>query len=423
MQIVKLVAGAVRALRASVMTLGALIATASCHHVTNPPAASAALADSLGFKAERFQAVRDGLSADVAAGQIAGAHLLVGRRGKIAFSEGFGVNAPGSTVTVTDASIFRIYSMTKPIVSVVAMTLVEEGKLSLDAPVANYLPEFASASVWQGKGVAAAPAKNAMLVRHLLSHTSGLVYAFMNEESDLAAVWKDGGEERRDVSLRDYARLIAKLPLAAEPGTAWNYSSSTDILGAVVEVAGGKPLDVLVRERVTGPLGMSDTAFVQPAALKPRFVEPMRPLPGYYDDYTRTPVLLAGGEGLSSTPRDYARFVMMLAGDGVYEGRRILKQETLARMLTDETTPAIRSAGGFFPGEERGFGLGFSLALEDGVDRQGLGSFGWAGIAGTEFWVDPKNDLFMVFMVQAVEMSSEYQNKNRQWIYDALLYD
>ncbi len=379
-------------------------------------------AATLGFDPAKLAVAHAGLSADVASGKIAGAYLLVGRHGKVAFQEGFGVQGPGQTAPVTDQTIFRVFSMTKPIVSVVAMTLVEEGKLDVDAPVSKYLPEYANLSVWQADG-SSVPAAKPMLVRHLMSHTSGLIYGFITPAAPIAKAWAAGGENRNDLTAREYAKVIAKLPLKAEPGTAWNYSRSTDVLGAVVEVAGGKTLDLLVRERVTGPLGMTDTAFFQPEAKRPRFAQPAKGDVGVYYDYAKpTPFLSAGG-GLSSTTEDYLRFVLMLAGNGEYKGVRILKPETLMRMRQDETTPEIRRAGVFFPGAGMGFGLGFSLVLDDKVQRPGAGTFSWWGIAGTEFWVDPKNDVFMVFMVQAREAAQEYQRKNRTWIYDALVKD
>lgn len=377
-------------------------------------------AAALGFDPAKLAVAHAGLTADVASGKIAGAYLLVGRHGKVAFQEGFGVQGPGQTAPVTDQTIFRVFSMTKPVVSVVAMTLVEEGKLDVDAPVSKYLPEYANLSVWQADG-SSVPAAKPMLVRHLMSHTSGLIYGFITPAAPIAKAWAAGGENRNDLTAREYAKVIAKLPLKNEPGTAWNYSRSTDVLGAVVEVAGGKTLDVLVKERVTGPLGMTDTAFFQPEAKRARFAQPAKGDAGVYYDYAKpTPFLSAGG-GLSSTTEDYLRFVLMLAGDGEYKGVRILKKETLMRMRQDETTPEIRRAGLFFPGAGMGFGLGFSLVLDDKVQRPGAGTFSWWGIAGTEFWVDPKNDVFMVFMVQAREAAQEYQRKNRAWIYDALV--
>lgn len=393
----------------------------------DPKASSIVTGDAaaLGFDPAKLDVARQALKADVASGKIAGAYLLVGRKGKVAFQEGFGLQGPGQTTAPNAETIWRIFSMTKPLVTVVAMTLVEDGKLDIDAPVSKYLPEYKDLKVWQADGTTA-PAAKPMLVRHLMSHTSGLIYGFVSGGSPLAKVWAAGGENRNDLTNREYAKVIAALPLKSEPGTAWNYSRSTDVLGAVVEAAGGKTLDVLVREKVTGPLGMTDTAFFQPPSKKARFAEAKgaggpASLGNIYYDYTKpTPFLSAGG-GLSSTAEDYLRFVLMLAGEGTYKGVRILKPETLARMRQDETTPEIRRAGAFFPGQGMGFGLGFSLVTDDKLQRPGNGTFSWWGIAGTEFWVDPKNETFVIFMIQARELAMEYQRKNRAWVYDALV--
>jgi CubicO group peptidase (beta-lactamase class C family) len=179
-----------------------------------------------------------------------------------------------------------------------------------------------------------------------------------------------------------------------------------------------------VKERVTGPLGMTDTDFFQPASKAPRFAQSKHSDPLYYD-YATPVAFLQGGGGLSSTPEDYMRFAMMLAGNGTYRGVEILKPETLARMRVDETTPDIRSKGLFFPAmgplaNTMGFGLGFSLVTDDTKQRPGAGTFSWNGIAGTEFWVDPKNDVVMAFFIQDRALLGEYQRKNRAWIYDAL---
>lgn len=409
---------------------GALLAAAaialaqpawSAGRTVDPKASSIVPGDAAtaGFDPAKLELAGAGLKADVAAGKIAGAYLMVGRRGKVVYQTSAGTQGPGQTKAPDAETIFRVFSMTKPIVSVTAMTLVEEGKLDLDAPVSKYLPEYANLVVWQADGTTK-PATRPMLVRNLMSHTSGLIYGFIQPMTPISKAWDAGGENRDDVKLREYAKIVAKLPLRSEPGTAWYYSRSTDILGAVVEVAGGKPLDVLVRERVTGPLGMTDTGFVQPAASKARFAEPLKPN-GMYYDYARPPVLLSGGGGISSTAEDYLRFVLMLAGDGAYKGVRIIRPETLKRMRQDETTPEIRRNGLFFPGPGMGFGLGFSLVTDDTKQRPGNGTFSWWGIAGTEFWVDPKNDVFMVFMVQSRELASDYQRRNRAWIYDALV--
>jgi len=387
--------------------------------VADPKVSSIVKGDAvaLGFDPAKLKVAEDGLKADVAAGKLAGAYLLIGRHGKVAFQEGFGLQGPGQTAVPNEESIYRVFSMTKPIVSVTAMTLVQEGKLDLDAPVSKYLPEYANLAVWQADGTTK-PATRPMLVRNLMSHTSGLIYGFIQPTTPISQAWAAGGENNDKVTTREYARVIAKLPLRSEPGTAWYYSRSTDVLGAVVEVAGGKPLDVLVKERVTGPLGMTDTGFVQPESQRKRFAEPLKADPTLYYDYARKPSLLSGGGGISSTAEDYLRFVLMLEGNGEYKGVRILKPESVAKMREDQTTPAIRAAGLFFPGPGMGFGLGGSVAIDDKLQRQGNGTYSWWGIAGTEFWVDPKNDLFMV---QSRDLAMEYQRKNRKWIYDALV--
>ena len=412
--------------RAPALALAAALAFVSAEPTAaksaNPKVSSIVRGDAaaLGFDPAKLELARAGLKADVESGKIAGAYLIVGRRGKVAFQESFGVQGPGQTTAPSEETIFRIFSMTKPLVTVVAMTLVEDGKLDVDAPVSKYLPEYKDLVVWQPDGTTK-PATKPMLVRHLMSHTSGLIYGFIQPGLPIAQAWAKGGENRNDLTAREYAKVIAKLPLRAEPGTTWNYSRSTDVLGAVVEAAGKKPLDVLVKERVTGPLGMTDTAFFQPESKRARFAEPAKGDAQVYYDYARpTPMLSAGG-GLSSTTEDYLRFVLMLAGNGEYKGVRILKKATLERMRQEETTPEIRRAGLFFPGPGMGFGLGFSLVQDEKLQRPGAGTFSWWGIAGTEFWVDPKNEVFMVFMVQARELAMEYQRRTRAWIYDAVV--
>lgn len=395
-------------------------ASTSVQPELNPAQSSIVNGDpaTLGFDPVRLGQITTALEGDVASGKIPGAYLLIGRNGQVAYQKGFGVQGPGQAAPMTEETIFRVFSMTKPIVSVTAMTLVEEGKLSVDDPVSKYLPEFANIRVRQADGTER-PASSPILVRHLMSHTSGLIYGFIEPASALGKMYAEGGENRSDLSPREYAKLIAALPLKADPGAAWNYSRSTDILGAVIEVASGQSLDVAVRERVTGPLGMTDTAFFQPEAKRARFAESKTRDSLYYDYAAATP-FFSGGGGLSSTAEDYLRFTLMLAGNGEYKGVRIIKPETLAAMRVDQTDPTIRGKGLFFPGPGMGFGLGFSLVLDDTRQRPGNGTFSWNGIAGTEFWVDPKNDLFMIFLIQDRALLAEYQRKNRAWIYDAL---
>jgi CubicO group peptidase (beta-lactamase class C family) len=414
-----------RATAVALVMTAALGACSTTPKVADPTVSSLVKGDAaaLGFDPAKLAEIRTALNADVMSGKLPGAYLLIGRNDQIAFAQGFGVQGPGQTTPMSEETIFRIFSMTKPIVSVTAMTLVEEGKLSVDDPVSKYLPEYANLTVIQPDGTSK-PATKPMLIRHLMSHTSGLIYGFIQPNTPLGKQYAAAGEGDPSKTAREQAKIFAGLPLAAEPGTAWNYSRSTDVLGAVVEVVSGQPLDVAVRERVTGPLGMTDTRFFQPASASSRFAQAKAQDPLYYDYAVPVPFLQGGG-GLSSTAEDYLRFTLMLANDGTYKGVQIIKPETLARMRQDETTAEIRSRGLFFPAmgplaNTMGFGLGFSLVHDDTRQRPGNGTFSWNGIAGTEFWVDPKNDLFMIFLIQDRALLSEYQRKNRTWIYDAL---
>ncbi|MEQ1609395.1 MAG: serine hydrolase domain-containing protein [Hyphomonadaceae bacterium] len=394
--------------------------------MADPVASSLVRGDAaaLGFDQAKLDDIRAALNADVMSGRIPGAYLLIARHGQVAFAHGVGVQGPGQIAPMGEETIFRIFSMTKPVVSVTAITLVEEGKLGLDDPVSKYLPEFADVKVLQPDG-STRRAEKPMLVRHLMSHTAGLIYGFIQPNTPLGKMYAAAGEGAPDMSPREFSRLIAGLPLAAEPGTAWNYSRATDILGALVEVVSGKPLDIAVKERVTGPLGMTDTDFLQPESKAARFAQPKRPDPLYFD-YTVPVKFLQGGGGLSSTVEDYLRFAEMLRNGGEYRGVRIIRKETLDRMRTPETNGDIRGRGLFFPAMGRlansmEFGLGLSLVTDDTRQRPGSGTFSWNGIAGTEFWVDPKNDIVMVFMIQDRQLLGEYQRKNRAWIYDALV--
>jgi CubicO group peptidase (beta-lactamase class C family) len=408
-----------------ILAASAALFLAACQtgpQVADPATSSLVRGDAaaLGFDAAKLNDIRTALNADVASGKIPGAYLLIGRKGQVAFEQGFGVQGPGQTTPVSSETIFRIFSMTKPVVAVTAMTLVEEGKLNLDAPVSDYLPAFKDIKVWQKEGDPT-PATKPMLIRHLMSHTSGIIYSFIQPTSPIAKAWVAGGEQRQDLNAKDWSeQVVAKLPMISEPGAAWNYSQGLDVLGGVIEKVTGQTLEVAIRERVTGPLGMTDTAFVQPADKAPRFAQSQKQDPLYYD-YTMQRILYAGGGGLSSTAEDYLRFGTMLANKGEYRGVRILKPETVDLMLIDQTTADIRSKGLFFPGQGMGFGLGVSLVIDDTKQRPGNGTFSWNGIAGTEWWYDPKNDVFMVFMIQDRALLSEYQRKNRTWIYDALV--
>lgn len=405
----------------ALMAALALSACATTPKVVDPATSSLVKGDpaALGFDQTKLNDIRVALNADVQSGKIPGAYLMIGRHGQVAFSQGFGVQGPGQTTPASEETIYRVFSMTKPIVAVTAMTLVEEGKLDLDAPVSQYLPGWKDVKIWNnGQPVAAT---KPVLVRQLMSHTSGIIYSFIQPNLPISKFWAENGEARTDLPAKDWANdVAAKLPLVGEPGTAWNYSRGLDVLGGIIEKQTGMSLDAAIKARVTGKLGMTDTSFFQPKEKSARFAQSKTQDPLYYD-YTVVTPFHQGGGGISSTAEDYLRFVMMLAGKGTYKDVQVLKPETVALMMIDQTTPEIRGKGLFFPGQGLGFGLGMSLVIDDTKVRPGNGTFSWNGIAGTEWWYDPKNDVFMIFMQQDRALLGEYQRKNRTWIYDALV--
>jgi CubicO group peptidase (beta-lactamase class C family) len=369
----------------------------------------------LGFDPAAFAKARTDLEANVKAGLIPGAVLLVAKGGQVVNVTTVGTEGPGDPDPMSAETIFRVYSMSKPIVSVAAMQLVEEGKLALEDPVSKYIPEFANPKVLVGKGETR-PAAREITVRDLLSHESGLIYGFFDQESELGKMYMAAGDTRFDFTALDLSKAIAALPLESDPGTAWRYSRSTDVLGAVLEIASGKTLDVLLNEKIFVPLGMDDTHFYLEADEGNRLAEPPTTLKAPLSTPKVAQPMFSGGGGLNSTTEDYFRFVEMLRNRGEYRGVRIIKPETLDAMLVDQIGPNVDRKNWFY-GPLGGFGLGFGLLPIDLKDPSKGNVFSWSGYAGTNMWVDPKNDITMVFMIQNNEASPVIGAKLREWVY------
>jgi CubicO group peptidase (beta-lactamase class C family) len=369
----------------------------------------------LGFDPAIFATAKTDLEANVKSGLIPGAVLLVAKAGQVVNVTTVGTEGPGDADPMSAETIFRIYSMSKPIVSIAAMQLVEEGKLALEDPVSKYIPEFANPKVLIGKGETR-PAAREITVRDLLSHESGLIYGFFDQDSELGKMYMAAGDTRFDFTALDLSKAIAALPLRFDPGTAWHYSRSTDVLGAVLEIASGKTLDVLLNEKIFVPLGMDDTHFYLEADEGSRLAEPPTTLKAALSTPKVAQPMFSGGGGLNSTTEDYFRFVEMLRGRGEYRGVRIIKPETLDAMLVDQIGPNIDRKNWFF-GPLGGFGLGFGLLPIDMKDPSKGNVFSWSGYAGTNMWVDPKNDITMVFMIQNNEASPVIGAKLREWVY------
>jgi CubicO group peptidase (beta-lactamase class C family) len=317
--------------------------------------------------------------------------------------------------------------MSKPITTVAAMILVEENKLDLGAPVGQYLPEFRSVKVG-AEGVAP---KRPMTVQDLMRHTSGLTYGLFGN-SAVDQMYRKA-EIFNSKSLAEMVKTIAGMPLLHQPGETWEYSVSTDVLGRLVEVASGMDLDQFIQERVTGPLKMPDTGFwVKPAAIA-RLAKPDQKSNLPFADPSVKPDLFSGGGGMFSTAGDYARFSQMLLNGGELEGVRILGPKTIALMTSDQLpatterhTPVAMALGPFGPTPEMGtsFGLGFAVRVDAGRNPEpgSVGDFSWGGITGTLFWVDPKEKLVAVMMVQSPQaMNGVMWRKTRTMVYQALV--
>jgi CubicO group peptidase (beta-lactamase class C family) len=386
--------------------------------------------EDVGFSRERLDRIVSTLNADAAKATIPGATLLIVRSGKIAFYESFGWLDPATKTPMPKDAIFRIYSMSKPITSVAAMILVEQGKLFLSDPVQKYIPAFAELKVAVQKPdtptVDLMPATRPITVQDLMRHTSGLTYGFL-PGTPVAKMYQEANLFGADVTNAAFAENIAKLPLAAQPGSSWNYSHSTDVLGRVIEVASGKSLYQFEKENILDPLGMSDTAFSVPSAKQNLIAEALPTdnkvvgtapltnprLPAHWE---------AGGQGMVSTALDYAKFLQMLQNGGALDGRRILSPSTVAFMTSDHLGQIGPGPTAYLPGPGYGFGIGFAVRRQEGVAAYegSPGDYYWGGAAGTSFWNDPKQHLTVVFMTQAPSQLSHYSALLRNMIYAAL---
>lgn len=367
----------------------------------------------------RLQAVSDYFRNEVSAGTIPGAVVLVQQYGSPVLLQSFGDRDPATRAPMTEDAIFRIYSMTKPITSVAAMMLVDDGGLRLDDALATYIPAFSDVKV-DGR-----PLARPITILDLLRHTSGLTYGFYGETA-VRRLYAHAQLFDRDVDNATFAARLAKLPLAEQPGTLWDYGHSTDVLGRVIETVSDSTLYQFERDRLLGPLGMHETAFfLADPSRRNRVAEPSprdwfdRPIAGL-DDPIRPRRWESGGAGMISTISDYARFAQMLLNGGTLDGRRYLKPETVALTTRDHVVGAgIARDDLYFPGADHGFGLGFSVRLTEKPPLPS-GEYGWDGVGGTLFFIDPADDLFVIVMMQAPSQRGRIASNVRQLVYAAL---
>lgn len=326
---------------------------------------------------------------------IPGALILVGNSDGVGLLETAGFQTSAGRNPVNSQTIFRIYSMTKPIVSVAAMSLIEDGLLALDDPIEKYIPEFSNLQVIDRDSGEVRAARNSITVENLLTHESGLIQAIFSPDSELGKMYQRDFPDYSDITAQDLAGRIGKLPVYFEPGSAWHYGHSTDVLGAVLEVAAGKALDQVLNERIFEPLGMDETSFYLSSDKAERIAEPNF---GAMADNTQVRAMLSGGGGLNSTTEDYVRFAEMLLRGGEYRGTRIIEESTLDLMREKRIGSEV-SREFFFYGETGDWGLGFHLQPTT-EDPDGPHNFGWRGIGGTLFLVDEENDFYMIYMEQ-----------------------
>ena len=389
------------------------------------------------FNLQKLQRVGEYLREQIANGKIPGAIVLIRQHDKPVYHEFFGVRDVATRLPMTDDTIFRLFSMTKPITSVAAMMLVDEGKLRLDDPVAKYIPSFSAAKVGVEKKAAngdktldLVPANRPITILDLMTHTSGITYGFYGE-SMVRQLYRDAKIYDGDFDNAEFAERIARLPLAVQPGTEWDYGHSTDILGRIIEVVSGKPLLQFEKDNLLGPLGMTNTSFFvsDPAKYK-MIAQPMPDDSAFRVGFESNPEVPrkweSGGGGMLSTVADYARFLQMLLNGGSFDGKQYLSPKAFALMVSDHIGPGSGVGHDFFyfPGDGFGYGLGFGVRTDPGKAKPpppgSLGELKWDGASGCYFVIDRKQDMFFVLMEQTPSERVHIQREVKKLIYEAM---
>ena len=385
-----------------------------------------------GMSSERLARIAEVMSSKAEETATPGGVLLVIRRGRIVYEGMFGHLDRERGIAMRKDAIFRIHSMTKPIVSVATMMLLEEGELLLTDPVDRYLPEFADVQVAilnddQSEIVGLEPVLRQMTIQDLLRHTSGLTGTTYGRTNAVKQLYRNMTEEHGDVSNEEYARNVARLPLNSQPGTQFEYGISTNILGRVVEVVSGKMLGEFLQERIFDPLQMTDTGFSVGKNELDRVAQGFDPetggRPWYLGDASRLRKMESGAGGLWSTLSDYAVFTQMILNRGQVNGVRLLGSKTVDLMLSNHLGPTISPGPLYLPGPGHGFGLGFAVRTAEGLSGH-LGSKGevrWGGWAGTQFWIDPSEQLICIWMIQDPVDSGRYRLLFKNLVYQAII--
>jgi CubicO group peptidase (beta-lactamase class C family) len=409
--------------------------------LTNAPSPEA-----VGFSSQRLARIQPAMQAYVDSGKFAGVSTLLARRGQIVHFQQVGTRDKVTQAPMSADTIFRIYSMTKPVVCTALMTLYEEGRFQLFDPLAKFIPAFAKVKVWAGEGKPLVDPVRPILIRDLFTHTSGLTYNFL-EDTPVSAMYHEAGLGGADRSLEVITNELARMPLAFQPGSQWHYSMSIDVLARLIEVLSDQSLQDFLKKRIFGPLGMSDTGFSLPAASQPRLAA----MYGHPDILTNqltqileaaeaglnlprdvsntypignTSTFARGGHGLFSTAMDYLRFAQMLLNRGELDGERIIGPKIADLMHTNHLPAQLMPFNiAVIPFPGYGFGLGSRVLLNvaDSALPGSVGEFGWSGAASTYYWVDPQEQLAGVLMSQYM-VSLDLIHKDFQLLaYQALI--
>ena len=404
-------------------------AQTAAKHAASPqtPSLPHAKPEQIGLSTMRLQLMSDAFKREIDKGTLPGATVMVARRGQIGWFDAIGRQSPAASAPMAHDTIFRIFSMTKPIVSIGIMMLIEDGHFLLSDPVAKFIPEFADQKVGvenNGK-LDLVPLKRPMTVQDLLRHTSGITYDHAGNGL-VQQLYQQSRLRSRKITNAEHAAMVAGLPLMCQPGAEWNYSRSTDILGRIIEVVSGKSLGAYLTERILAPLQMAETAFHTVEENAGRLAEPFAADPWTGDkvalfNMLEQPVMESGGGGLVSTTMDYARFCLMLRNGGTLDGVRIIGRKTLELMASDHLSASVKVDSPLMP-PGHGFGLGFAVRTHRGIAPfpGSLGQFFWSGMAGTFFFIDPVEDLFAVFMMQGPGQREYIRNVLRNAVYAAV---
>jgi CubicO group peptidase (beta-lactamase class C family) len=417
-----------------------LVSTASVAWAQSLPSAKP---DEVGLSSERLDRVGQALKAEIANGKLPGAVALVARKGRVAYFESFGLQDKAAGTPMAKDAIFRIYSMTKPLVSVAAIMLMEDGRLVLTDPVSRHLPELTKLQVSAPRTDSTfarvtyqmVPAEREMTVQDLLRHTAGLAYGEITVNAPVKEAYAKAGAyqpsglpfDARGTTPAEQVTALSKAPLAHQPGTVWEYSVASDVLGRVVEAASGMRLGQFLQQRLFEPLKMPDSGFSLPTAKIRRLAQASPDNPIKLIDVSAPPKNDSGGAGAVSTTMDYARFSQMLLNGGRLDDKRVLSRTSVSLMTSDHLA---RISAPVTPGElllgTPGYTFGLGFAVRQGPGVAGVpgsaGEFMWAGFGGTYFWVDPKEELLGVLMTQAPSPERAYYRRLfKQLVYQAII--